>query len=169
MYTIREATLSDAPEINEITKKSFSLYRDELHSSAPVKALSETVETVVNDITDNRVFVAEDGDTEKILGSIRYTALSDELAYIYRFGVDPEINNTGIGSGLLETVINECKTIGFKAIALHTNSKYYKLARYYYGKQFFVHSTSDKKGYIRALFIKELSDKPYDISPAFEK
>lgn len=167
MPTIREAAVSDAKEINEITKKSFSLYRDELHSSAPVKALSETVGTVENDIKNNRVFVAEENG--KILGSIRYTALSPELAYVYRFGVDPEINNTGIGSGLLKTVINECSAKGFKAIALHTNAKYYKLARYYYGKQFFVHSTSTAKGYIRALFVKELSDKPYDVSPAFEK
>lgn len=167
MHTIREATAADAEKINAITKKSFSLYRDELHSSAPVKALSETAETVEKDIKNNRVFVAEkDGE---ILGSIRYTKLSDELAYVYRFGVDPEINNTGIGSDLLKTVISECTAEHFKAIALHTNSKYYKLARYYYGKQFFVHSTSEAKGYIRALFIKELSSEPYDISPAFEK
>ena len=167
MFTIREATEKDAQKINEITKKSFSLYRDELHSSAPVKALTETAETVENDIKNNRVFVAEENG--KILGSIRYTTLSSELAYVYRFGVDPEINNTGIGSDLLKTVIAECVAKGFKAITLHTNSKYYKLARYYYGKQFFVHSTSDSKGYIRALFVKELSSEPYDISPAFEK
>ena len=167
MHTIREAAVSDAEKINEVTKKSFSLYRDELHSSAPVKALDETVETVINDIENNRVFVAQsDG---KILGSIRYTALSKELAYIYRFGVDPAINNTGIGSDLLKTVITECTAKGFKAIALHTNAKYYKLARYYYGKQFFVHSTTTDKGYIRALFIKELSAEQYDVSPAFLK
>lgn len=165
MHTIREATIGDAEIINEVTKKSFSLYQ--LHSPTPVKALSETVETVENDIKNHRVFVAEqDG---KILGSIRYTALSDELAYIYRFGVDPSINNTGIGSDLLKTVIAECTAEKFKAIALHTNAKYYKLARYYYGKQFFVHSTSTEKGYIRALFIKELSNEPYDITPAFSK
>lgn len=165
MHTIREATINDAEKIGEVTKKSFALYQQ--HSPTPVKALSDTLDMVIGDIENNRVFVAEkDG---KILGSIRYTALSSELAYIYRFGVDPSINNTGIGSDLLKTVIAECTAKKFKAIALHTNAKYYKLARYYYGKQFFVHSTTTEKGYIRALFIKELSTEPYDITPAFSK
>ncbi len=166
-YILRLAKTEDAAVINAVTKKAFSLYRDELHSSAPVKALSETDETVKDDIKNHRVFVAEENGV--IVGAIRYCTLSKELAYIYRFGVDPEISNTGIGSDLLKIVIDECTELGFDAIALHTNSKYYKLARYYYGKQFFVHSTSAEKGYIRALFIKELSEKDYDISPAFVK
>ena len=56
---------------------------------------------------------------------------------------------------------------GARAIALHTNSKYYKLARYYYGKQFYVHSTSFDRGYVRALFVLELSEGGVDLSPAF--
>ena len=67
----------------------------------------------------------------------------------------------------MDAVISDCKNDGIKAIALHTNSRYYKLARYYYGKRFFVHSTSTDKGYIRALFVKELSDESCDVSPAF--
>lgn len=136
MYTIRRAEISDAPEILSVTKRAFRLYRDELHSGSPVKALAEDVAAIENDITRHRVFVAdEDG---RILGSIRYKRLTDQLAYIYRFGVDPDINNTGIGSDLLKKVIAECEAEGFKAIALHTNSRYYRLARYYYGKQFYV-------------------------------
>jgi predicted N-acetyltransferase YhbS len=167
MYTIRNAEPKDAARINAVTKKAFALYRDELHSATPVKALGETDDTVKEDILHRKVFVAEqDGE---ILGAIRYCGLSDKLAYIFRFGVDPDINNLGIGSDLLKRVIDDCEQKGFAAIALHTNSKYYRLARYYYGKQFFVHSTSTEKGYIRALFVKELNGGAYDVTPAFKK
>lgn len=167
MIEIETAKLCDSKAIDDILKRAFLLYRDALHSASPVKALSENEESIKFDIENHHVYVAkEDG---VILGSIRYKLLSDSLAYIYRFGVNPDINNTGIGSDLLKKVIDECETVGITAIALHTNSKYYKLARYYYGKQFFVHSTSTEKGYIRALFIKELKDIPYDLSPAFKE
>lgn len=167
MYNIRLAKIQDAAKINIVTKKAFLLYKDELHSSAPVKALTESDEKVIDDILNHHVFVAEENG--EIFGAIRYCALNANLAYIYRFGVDPDINNTGIGSDLLNYAVEDCIRSGYCAIALHTNSKYYKLARYYYGKQFFVHSTTTDKGYIRALFIKELNEKPYDITPAYLK
>ena len=91
------------------------------------------------------------------------------MAYIYRFAVSTESSGTGVGSALLAYAIEECEEMGVKAIALHTNTKYFKLARYYYGKDFFVHSTTFDRGYIRALFVKELSNEPYDITPAFKK
>lgn len=166
MTIIRRALRSDAGEIAEITKAAFKLYKDDLHSSYPIAALSETIADIESDIENHSVYVAEiDG---KVAGSIRVKKLTDSLAYVYRFGVSPLINNTGIGSKLLDVVIGDCKAAGIRAIALHTNSRYYKLARYYYGKRFFVHSTTTDKGYIRALFIKELCDLPYDVSPAFE-
>lgn len=167
MFHIRPAIKEDAADILCITKRAFTVYRDELHSNTSVKALSETVEDVLADIKKNNVYVAV--DENKILGSIRFCHLTNDLAYIYRFGVDTDINNTGIGSDLLNEVINNCTEKGYKAIALHTNSRYYKLARYYYGKQFYVHSTTVDKGYIRALFIKELIPEYFDISPAHLK
>lgn len=162
---IRKAVPSDADEILDVTRKAFTLYHDELHADYMVAGLVETIDDILKDIEYNHVYVAvSDG---KIAGSIRFQKLTDQLAYIYRFGVFPEINNTGIGSHLLSTVIEACRKEGFKAIALHTNSRYYKLARYYYGKHFYVHSTSTDKGYIRALFVLELDGTDYDITPAF--
>lgn len=164
MAIFKKAEPQDARRINEIIHKAFRLYADEIKSPVSIKALNETDEQVENDILNNCVFVAVDGS--EILGSLRIKALSPDLAYLYRFGVDPTLRNTGVGSGLLQQAIDYCKQQGFAAIALHTNTKYYKLARYYYGKQFFVHSTATDKGYIRALFIKELNDSPYDVSLA---
>lgn len=169
MITIRPAITSDADSICDITKRAFILYQNALNNAkTEVYALSETADKVLDDIKNHRVFVAVD-ENNSILGSIRYCALSDKLAYIYRFGVDPDINSTGVGTELISKVIEECTTLNFNAIALHTNSRYYKLARYYYGKEFFVHSTETSKGYIRALFIKELNTNPYDLTPAFKK
>lgn len=161
---IRRATDNDTSEVLKVTKDSFSLYQDELHVDYEVKALKETIESTLYDIRENAVFVAE--RFEKIVGSIRIKKLSDDLWYIYRFGVSPELSNTGFGSMLLDAAINYARDNGARAITLHTNSKYYRLARYYYGKQFYVHSTSFDRGYVRALFVLELEDGA-DLSPAF--
>ncbi len=162
---IRRATDDDTAAVLEVTKSSFSLYQEELHVSYEVKALKETIESTLADIRENAVFVVE--RFGKICGAIRIKKLSDDLWYIYRFGVSPEITNTGLGSALLDAAISYAKDNGAKAVALHTNAKYYRLARYYYGKQFYVHSTTFDRGYVRALFVLELTDSGIDLSPAF--
>ena len=167
MIHIRTATPQDAAAIYEITRKAFTLYADELKKGSHVKALEEPLGTTQRDIAEHSVLVAEEDGV--VLGSLRLKSLTPDLVYLFRFGVDPSIRNVGVGSTLLQAAIDECRNKGFAAIALHTNAKYYKLARYYYGKKFFVHSTATDKGYIRALFVKELSGKPYDISPAFRE
>ncbi len=163
---IRRATADDTPAVLKVTKESFSLYQDELHVNYEVKALHETIESTLSDINEHAVFVAE--RFGKLCGAIRIRKLSDDLWYIYRFGVSPEITNTGLGSALLDAALTYAKTNGAKAVALHTNSKYYRLARYYYGKQFYVHSTSFDRGYVRALFVLEFAPEcGVDLSPAF--
>ncbi len=166
MYlALRRAVDDDASEVLRITKQSFSLYQDELHVNYEVKALKETIESTLKDIRENAVFVVE--RFGKLCGAIRIKKLSDGLWYIYRFGVTPEITNTGLGSALLDAAITYAKENGAKAVALHTNAKYYRLARYYYGKQFYVHSTTFDRGYVRALFVLELFEGGVDLSPAF--
>ena len=166
--TIRSATKQDAPAVLDITKRAFEVYRQSLSSNAPLAALSETLPQTEADIIGGRVFVAADGN--KIIGSIRYELLSPKLAYIYRFGVDPETSIGGAGSDLISHCLGQIKAAGCKAACLHTNSRYFKLARYYYGKEFYVHSTDNSKGYIRALFVKQF-DPTYDadVTPAFKK
>lgn len=166
MY-IRKATEADIPGIINITHLAFKIYRDETHTDVKLSALTEGEEVVKRDIQNDEVFVAI--QNRRIYGCIRVHRLSPDLAYIYRFAVDPDEHNAGVGTKLIEHAIEYCTEAGFAAIALHTNAKYFKLARYYYGRQFYVHSTRDDRGYIRALFVKELSDKKFDLSPAFEK
>ena len=168
MLQIRPAKLEDAAEVMKITKLAFKVYRQALpNSDAPLSALTETLADVRYDIGHNLVYLAEEDGL--VLGSIRVESLSPDLAYIYRFSVNPDESNGGIGSELLTRALNECAKRGYAAVALHTNSKYYKLARYYYGKEFYVHSTNTDRGYIRALFIKDLKNRPVDLTPAFSK
>lgn len=165
---IRQAEEADAEGVLKITKDSFSIYQEELHVNYSVKALQETVESTLKDIRENAVFVVE--RFGELCGALRIKKLSDDLWYIYRFGVSPSINNSGLGSSLLDAAISYAAKQNAKAIALHTNSKYYRLARYYYGKQFYVHSTTFDRGYVRALFVLELTpDAGVDLSPAFQQ
>lgn len=167
MVEIIRAGIQDSECVYELTKRAFSVYKTALGESkfVPV-ALLETLDDVKNDIINHNVFIAYmDG---KPVGSIRYKSLSDKLAYIYRFGVDPDLNNNGVGSSLINAVIDECAQKGYKAIALHANAKFFKLAKYYYGREFYVHSTDFSKGYIRALFVKDLNGEDVDLSPAFK-
>lgn len=161
------AKIAQAKEINQITLTAFKQYKGQLNDDVSVKALQESVEDVENDINNHIVLVAlKHGN---IIGSIRIEKLTEDLAYIYRFSVAPELNGNGVGSALLSYAIEECEEMGVKAISLHTNTKYFKLARYYYGKDFFVHSTTFDRGYIRALFIKELSTESYDLTLALKQ
>lgn len=163
---IRPAVPADAPQINTIIHSAFRLYADEIRQIR-VKALEEPDDAVLRDIAEHYVAVAEENGV--LLGSLRIKQIGEKLAYLYRFGVDPGLRGTGVGSKLIQAAIDYCTEKGYDAIALHTNSKYYKLARYYYGKQFYVHSTSTEKGYLRALFIKELTGNPVDLTPAFNE
>jgi predicted N-acetyltransferase YhbS len=155
MLTIRIAEESDAGGILTVTRKSFVAYRDSISVAVSLGALTETADDVRNDIINKRVYIAE--NETKIVGSIRFELLNKDIAYIFRFGVDPETKSTGVGTKLLARAVEDITALGAKAVTLHTNSKYYQLARYYYGKEFYVHSTDDSKGYIRAYFVKELT------------
>lgn len=166
---IRRATIDDAYGIQQITMKAFQVYRDNVKTAnAYFSALTESIEDIVKDIEKKIIFIAI--RDEVVVGSIRVEFMTPELAYISRFAVNPNEHNQGVGAGLLQQAIDECANNGIIKVTLHTNSKYYKLARYYYGKGFYVHSTTFDKGYIRALFIKDLVDnREVDLEPALRK
>ena len=47
------------------------------------------------------------------------------------------------------------KDMGIKKIYLHTGSKVASLVKFYYGRGFYIDSTTKDKGYVRALLVKE--------------
>ena len=167
MLVIQPATPQDIPEILRITQAAFVLYQNALGAPSRVAALEETADEVLSDLQNHHVLVAKQNGV--LLGVVRYSLISPDLAYLYRFAVCATAQS-GTGIKLLDYVIEDCAKKGLTALTLHTNAKYFRLARYYYNKEFFIHSTDSAKGYIRALFVKELQQNtPYDLSPAFEK
>ncbi len=159
---IREAVASDATQIHSVLAVSFGDYYTMLGITPP--AISETIDDIKVDIERKNVLVARASSTLTV-GTVRYHMI-DNVCYISRFGILPNWQAGGTGEKLFLEVEKRAKQLGAAAIMLHTASKLSKQVRYYYGQGFFIHSTETSKGYIRALFIKELEGN-YTIPESF--
>ena len=149
-----KATEKDAPEVLEITKRAFDLYAKEIRKRESVKALYETLGDVIADIKNKNVYIARiDGE---MVGSVRFEILTDGIAYLSRFSIDPEAQNLGIGGLLLEKVRIECLSLGVRAITLHTASKMRSTVAFYLKNGYYIHSISRDSDYIRALMVNEI-------------
>jgi len=149
-----KATEADAPEVLDVTKRAFDLYAREIRKRESVKALYETLDDVLSDIRGKNVYVARiDGE---MVGSVRFEILTEGIAYLSRFSIDPEAQNLGIGGLLLEKVRIECLSMGVRAIALHTASKMRSTVAFYLKNGYYIHSISRDSDYIRALMVNEI-------------
>jgi len=151
---IREANINDVKKIKEITYEAFMKYC-ELVGIDPKNnaAVNETIDDIIKDIQNKKVFVADsDG---KIIGSIRVEIINENSAYISRFGVSLTYQNNGVGKMLIEKVDKYLIENNIKKVYLHTASKLKDLIIFYYKRGFYIVSTSDEYGYIRALLCKE--------------
>jgi len=154
---IRPAGAADIPAIHRIILAAFRKYADVLGLDGQVSALRETEADIAKEIVHKTVLVAErDGE---IVGSVRYEMITEDVAYLTRFSVDPDVHNSGIGKLLLAAVNEYAARQGAKVIALHTASKMTPLVRMYYGMGYYIKSTSEDRGYIRALFLRELAEE----------
>ncbi|MDP4180128.1 MAG: GNAT family N-acetyltransferase [Bacillota bacterium] len=152
-FIIRKATSDDAAAIQNITKEAFKKYMEDTGFSGTMEALEETMEDIIKDIETKEVFVAFIDDIP--VGSIRLKINPDNTAYISRFGVSLQYHNIGIGKSLMNLVDKLVKSRGIRKVSLHTASKYKDLIRFYYGRGFYIESTSNDRGYIRARLEKE--------------
>jgi ornithine carbamoyltransferase len=128
-------------------------YMEDTGLTGTLDALEESIESIRNDIKYKEVFIALIDDIP--VGSIRVEILSDGTAYISRFGVRLEYHNIGIGKSLMNLVDKVLKARGVKRVSLYTASKYRDLVRFYYGRGFYIDSTTKDRGYVRALLVKE--------------
>ena len=152
-FIIRKATIEDAPAISTIMQESFKKYMQDTGLSGTMEALSESLEEIEADILQIQVYIAMIDDNP--VGSTRIKFLPDNTAYISRFGVMLNYHNIGIGKSLINLVDKVLISKGVKKVSLHTASKYRDLIRFYYGRGFYIESTSTERGYIRALLVKE--------------
>ncbi|MBE7022695.1 MAG: GNAT family N-acetyltransferase [Ruminococcaceae bacterium] len=152
MFSVRKATLADADSILRITRQAFLKYI-ELANIPDTAALHETKEQVEYDIMHKYVYVAYIDD--EVVGSVRAEQVNEATAYLSRFGVSDAYQNLGIGKSIMGVFDKEMKKMGIKKVVLHTAAKAFPLMRFYYGRGFYVHSTTHCKGYIRALLCKD--------------
>lgn len=155
---VRPAVPEDAADIRNILQASFGEYQSLLKLAEPPAALAETVEDIEVAIESQAVFIAI-FNRLKAVGTIRVRKAADSVAYISRFAVVPNWQQTGAGSALMEAACEWARAQGCRAAALHTAVKMATLARFYYGCGFYVHSVEvTPSGYRRGLFVKELED-----------
>jgi ribosomal protein S18 acetylase RimI-like enzyme len=151
---IRKATIEDIASILEITREAFVKYVKEAQVPYNLSALTETYEKVEADLKNKTVLVAI--LDSRIVGTIRFEMLPGKIAYISRFAVRLDIHNCGVGKELVKTAIEYATAQDAQIASLHTASKMTALVRLYYGLGFYIHSTAADRGYIRALFCREL-------------
>lgn len=152
-FIIRKATMDDAEFIQGITRESFRKYMEDTGLEGTMEALEESLEDICRDILLKEVYIAFIDEVP--VGSIRVGMLEDGSAYISRFGVRLEYHNIGIGKSLMNLVDKLLQAKGVRRVKLHTASRYRDLVRFYYGRGFYIDSTTKDKGYTRALMIKE--------------
>jgi len=152
-FEVRKATMDDIEEIRQITKEAFEKYVELAGLTDKIEALQETYEDVKRDIETKEVFVAYiDGIP---VGSARVEIRDDHTAYLSRFGVRLHYQNHGVGKAIMNVIDMAMKELGVKKLYLHTASKVFSLVRFYYGRGFYIDSTTKDRGYIRALLCKE--------------
>lgn len=152
LFQVRLANYDDIDDILNITKEAFTKYR-ELVGTEHVDALSETYDDVKRDI-DTKVVLLALSDGEAV-GSVRVEIKPDNTAYLTRFAVKVTSQNNGIGKSIMNLVDRIMIKKGVTQISLHTGSQITSLIRFYYGRGFYIDSTDKKRGYIRALLVKD--------------
>jgi len=157
-FEIRRAVTSDIEEIRTLAKKSFDMYAQNAGITQLVAPFDETYDDVLKAIETTYVFVAL--SNEEVIGSVRIEIKPDNTAYLTRFGVSSEHQNNGIGKILMNAVDISMMELGVTNLYLHTASRMFSLIRFYYGRCFYIVSTNDDRGYIRALLCKEYESEP---------
>ncbi len=152
-FRVRPATYDDIEAISAITREAFTKYA-EMSPAADPDALRETFADIKHDIDTKIVLIAERNNVP--VGSVR-VSIDDEgkNAYLSRFAVRLNSQNSGIGKSLMKLVDEIMQSKGVERISLHTDSCLSPLIRFYYGRGFHIDSTDKSKGYTRAKLIKE--------------
>ena len=152
-FIVRKALKKDIPDILRITKEVFQIYKESAGIEYEIPALFDTYEYVEQEIEKKLFLVATIDDI--VVGSVRVEIHNDGTAYLSRFGVDVSQQKNGVGAFLIDEVDEAMKKLGIEKLYLHTASKVLLLIRFYYGKGFYIDSTTKDRGYIRALLCKE--------------
>ena len=152
-FVIRKAVKSDAADIHGILEDSFSRYIEQSGIPLPLGMMLDSVAETERDIEAIEVFVAfMDGIP---VGTVRVAAREGRPALLSKLGVVSGSHNIGIGKSLMNLVDKVIVERGIKSLELYTAAKNSSIMRFYYGRGFYVDSTTKDRGYIRALMRKD--------------
>lgn len=149
---IRAAEYKDIADIKKITHEAFLGYQ-RISGAEKLDALDETESDIENDINTKLVLVGEIGGIAVV--SVRIEILSDNTAYLTRFAVKENCQNSGIGKTMMNFIDELMTEKGVQSVCLHTSSKAAPMMRFYYGCGFYVKAIDNSRGYVRALMEKE--------------
>jgi N-acetylglutamate synthase-like GNAT family acetyltransferase len=161
-FIVRKAMENDIFEIEKINKKAFEAYVKNAVIPKKIDALNESYEDIKKDIETKEFFVIL--LNKLVVGSVRVEVKSDKTAYLSRFAVDLDYQNKGVGKLLMNAVDNRMRELGVLNLYLHTASRMLSLVRFYYGRGFYIESTTKDRGYIRALLCKEYENEKVETS-----
>ena len=152
--TIRKATKSDAPDILNILYDSFGQYIKKSFIPLRTEDMLDDIHSIEREIEEIDVFIALiDGLP---VGTVRVAVHGGDCpAMLTKLGVVSGYNNIGIGKSLMNLVDKVVMEKGAKSLELYTASKNASIMRFYYGRGFYVDSTTKDRGYIRALMRKD--------------
>lgn len=152
-FQVRKAVMEDIPEIQKVSKEAFGIYAESAGIAEIVGPLEEIHEYLKRELENKLVLVALlDG---VIVESVRVEINPDKTAYLSRFDVAGKYQGKRIGKILMDAVDKFMVEYGVRSLYLHTASRMFSLVRFYYGRGFFIESTTKDRGYIRALLCKE--------------
>ena len=150
---IRKAAKSDAPGILNILSDSFGQYIKKSFIPLRLEDMLDDILSIERDIETIDVFIALiDGAP---VGTVRVEIREGAPAFLSKLGVVSGYNNIGIGKSLMNMVDKVVIEKGASSLELYTASKNAGIMRFYYGRGFYVDSTSKERGYIRALMRKD--------------
>ncbi len=150
---VRKAVEEDIPQIQQVSKEAFDMYAEGAGITAIVGSLNESYEDLKRELSNKLVFVAVVEGT--VVGCVRVEIRDDKTAYLSRFGVKGAYQSRGIGQLLMNAVDEAMTKLQISSLYLHTASRMLSLVRFYYGRGFYIESTTKNRGYIRALLCKE--------------
>jgi ribosomal protein S18 acetylase RimI-like enzyme len=96
---IERAGISDAEEILMLQKRAYQS-EDDLYPEFTIPPMEQTLDEIISEYEDHLFFKAIRDN--RIVGSVRVSIIDSETCYMGRLIVDPDLQNQGIGTILME-------------------------------------------------------------------
>jgi N-acetylglutamate synthase-like GNAT family acetyltransferase len=151
---IKTADMSHVDEIFALTTKCFKTYQQSIGKDCHLEALNEDRQRVVDDIKNKTIYICVEND--EIIGSARVYS-NQFCAVVSRFGIDPKILSKGVGSQLMQRIIDDLKEKSVAQASLFTALENKSSVTFYQKFGFEIESTIFENGYERAFMVVKFS------------